>query len=250
MSLQQLFPQAANVDPESAYGDLRLQELASPDRPYAVANMVSSADGKATLSGKSGGLSNQVDRRLFHLLRAQVDAVMAGTTTIEKEKYGPLVRDRALRERRRQLGLEPIPYLVTATRTMSLPVDAPLFQDAETRAIVITNSEREPPDCPAQLLIIRTAGKTIEFRDAFRELRSKYGIRSMLVEGGPTLLGTLIAMGQIDELFLTISPLIAGGGPGPTIVEGPPPPEPRQLELKSVLSDSGSLFLRYGLVSA
>jgi riboflavin biosynthesis pyrimidine reductase len=228
------------VDLRSAYDPLDLDDAAPPDRPYVIANMVSSVDGEATLDGRSSGISSDADRELFHVLRTQVDAVMAGTNTIERERYGPLVRDSARRQRRAELGLEPVPLLITASRTMDLPADS--------RIAVITSSDRDPPDCSAQLTVIRTAGETIDFSSAFATLRSDYDVTSALLEGGPTLLGTLIGLGLVDELFLTLSPVIAGGGSGPTTVEGAPLPEPVRVELESLLELDSNLFFRYRLV--
>jgi riboflavin biosynthesis pyrimidine reductase len=66
----------------------------------------------------------------------------------------------------------------------------------------------------------------------------------VLTEGGPTLLGELVRDGLLDELCLTISPLIAAGD-GPRIVDAPSLPAPSRLRLASVLEDDGELFLRY-----
>jgi riboflavin biosynthesis pyrimidine reductase len=73
-------------------------------------------------------------------------------------------------------------------------------------------------------------------------------VRSLLLEGGPTMLAAMTAAGLVHELFLTRAPKLVGGGGGePTIIEGPPVDEPLELELVSVLRDSGYLFLRYRL---
>jgi riboflavin-specific deaminase-like protein len=244
--LRELFPAGGRkLDARQAYGDLGLAQLGSGSRPYVIANMVSSVDGSATLAGKSAGISSDSDRNLFHELRTQVDAVMAGTTTIGKESYGPLVRNDELRERRIAAGLAPSPVAVTATRSMALPLDAPLLRDPGSRLFVLTNSDAPAPDVEAQLEIVRTAGETIDFGAAFERLQSEHGIGTILLEGGPTLLGAILAAGLLDELFLTITPLIAGPG-GPRVIEGH---SPAGLELKSVLEEQGSLFLRY-VVSA
>lgn len=246
-TLRQLLPESRELESGEAYARLGLSDLAPADRPYLVANMVASVDGNATLGGKSSGISNELDRELFHTLRTQADAVMAGTNTIEKENYGALVRDPKRREQRVALGLEPAPVAVTINRSLELPLGAPLFTDPDSRIFVITNSEAEPPDCPAEIVTVCTPGEAIDFGLALTRLRTEHGIRSILLEGGPTLLGVIVAAGLLDELFLTISPLLAGGGPGPTIVEGPALPEPAGLGLKSAMAGEGSLFLRYGV---
>src|SRR2546421_5403393 len=104
MTVEELFPERRSVPLESAYAELGLTARAEGlRRPYVVANMVSSVDGRATLGGRTKELSSEADRHLFHALREQVDAVMAGTGTIGLERYGP------------------IPLAVTASRSLELP---------------------------------------------------------------------------------------------------------------------------------
>ena len=229
-----------------SHGELALAEKAPPDRPYVVANMIASTDGRATIAGRSGSLGNEADHELFLELRAEVDAVMAGTATIGVENYGPLVRSEERRQRRRIRGLKPVPLAVTATRSMELPVQAPLFQDPESRIVVITSSEREPPPCPARLEVERVPGEPLDLLAGMQRLRSAHGIRSVLLEGGPTLLGAMAATGLVHELFLTIAPKLVAGG-GPTIVEGASFPDGIELELVSVQREESYLFLRYRL---
>ncbi len=237
--LSQLLPEPRVIDPEQAYGHLELATLAPREGTYVIANMVSSADGSATLAGKSSGVSSGLDRKLFHVLRTQVDAVMVGATTIGKEDYGQLMP-----------GADKQPLTVTVTRNMNLPLESRLFEDPDSRIAVITNCNRPLPETAAKLSAIRTPGEAVDFEVAFAELRRDYGIASMLLEGGPTLLGIVAAAGQLDELFLTISPLIGGGGIGPRVVGGPTLADPIRLDLKSALTDQGSLFLRYAVQRA
>jgi riboflavin-specific deaminase-like protein len=247
MALEALYPERAAVAASAVYGDLRLAERAPADRPYVVANMVMTADGRAALAGRTEGISSDTDRELFLQLRAQVDAVMAGTATIAIEHYGPLVRAPERRERRRAAGLEPVPLSVTATRSMELPVDAPLFQDEDTGIVVITSSAREPPPTPATVTVIRTPGDEPDLVRAMQRLRAEHGIRSLLLEGGPTLLAAMTGAGVVDELFLTLSPKLTGSGGEPAILEGAPLPAPVDLALRSALHEDGFLYLRYRL---
>ena len=228
-----------------AYADLRLAELASPELPYVIANMVASVDGRATLAGRSEKISSEADRELFLTLRTQVDAVMAGSGTIGIEGYGPILRSAERRERRRELGLEPVPLAVTASRSMELPVDAPLFQDPGSRIVVLTNSDRDPPDVPATVTVERIPGADLDLVAGLARLAERHGVRTLLVEGGPTLLASLVAAGALDELFLTIAPTLVGGEGEIGILEGTAPAAPLDLELRSVLTEEGFLFLRY-----
>jgi riboflavin biosynthesis pyrimidine reductase len=207
--------------------------------------MVTTLDGRATLRGRTDGISSRVDRELFLTLRTQVDAVMAGPATIGIESYGPLLRSDEHRARRERLGLEPVPLAVTVSRSMELPASAPLFQHAEARIVVLTNSDRDPPAVPARLDVERVPGDDLDLEAALARLRDRHGVRAVLLEGGPTLLGAIVAAGALDELFLTVAPTLVGARAEIGLLEGIAPAAPLDLELRSVLRSEGFLFLRY-----
>ena len=84
MDLHRLLQQNAQIAPEEAISNLRWGDYAPPDRPYLALNMVSTADGKAAVQGRTVAISSSVDRAVFHNLRTQADAVMAGANEIDK----------------------------------------------------------------------------------------------------------------------------------------------------------------------
>jgi riboflavin-specific deaminase-like protein len=248
--LQRLFPDHEPVPLEDAYATLGLAERARDDRPYVIANMVSTADGRATLAGRTKSISSEADRALFHELRGQVDAIMAGTATIAIERYGPLVRDDDRRQKRVERGLEPVPVAVTASRSMELPTQTPLFQDRGSHIIVLTGSDRKAPAAPARVTVERlpAAGTSeLDLVAGMESLRGSHGIRTLLLEGGPTLLGAMLEAGLVDELFLALAPVIVGGAAEVGIVESATLARPLELELIGLLEDEAFLFLRYGI---
>jgi riboflavin-specific deaminase-like protein len=247
VALEQLFPERRELEVGQAYAELDLRQLAPSFRPYVVANMISSADGRATLHGRTRTLSTETDKKLFLELRTLVDAVMVGTGTIALERYGPLLRSEDHRERRRARGLEPVPLAVTASRTMELPVETRLFQDPDSRIVVITNSEREPPAVPAKIVVERTPGPEIDFAIGLERLRAKHRVRALLVEGGPTLLGAMVLANVVDELFLTLAAKLVGGDGERSLLEGYALDDPADLALKSVLREGDYLYLRYAI---
>jgi riboflavin-specific deaminase-like protein len=234
------------VPAEEAYASLGMVDRARPERPYVVANMIESADGRATLGGHTEAISSDTDRALFHSLRAQVDAVMVGTATIAIERYGPLARRPEVRKRRAALGLAETPLCVTASRSMELPVDAPLFQDPDSHVIVLTNSDREPPPCKCHLTVERLPGPELDLQAGAARLRERHGVRAMLLEGGPTILAAMLDAELVDELFLSLSPLLVGGDE-PSLLEGTSLDRPLPLRLVSVLEGDSFLYLRYGI---
>lgn len=218
---------------------------AHSDRPYTLVNFVASADGRAAFQGRSAPLSDPGDRSMFHGLREQVDAVMAGTGTMRSERYGRLVRDPARRRRRAAHGLTPDPLACLITRSGEVPSDIPLFADPSSRIIVFAPRTLDLADVQARVETVALDPGELTFTTALRRLRTGYDVRLLLCEGGPTVFGALLKEDLVDELFLTLAPRLAGGGGDPAPTSGPALPAPAELDLAWALEREGSLFLRY-----
>jgi riboflavin biosynthesis pyrimidine reductase len=130
---------------------------------------------------------------------------------------------------------------------MELPVESPLFQDRESQVVVLTNSDRQPPPSPAKIAVEQLPGAELDLEAAMARLRKAHRVRSLLLEGGPTLLAAMVRAGVVDELFLTVAPRLVGGGRGPTILEAALAGDPAELTLRCALREGSYLFLRYGL---
>ena len=245
--LRRLLPDPAPLTPAEAVEGLAFGQRAPADRPYVAVNFVESVDGRAAFEGRSGTLGDDVDRQLFHGLRGRVDAVLVGTGTLRAERYGRLVRDPDRRAAREAAGLRPDPLAVVVSRSLDLPPDIPLFQDPDSTIVVYTSSDAEAPECPADVRLVRLDPAETTMTTALRRLRADHGVRSLLCEGGPTVFGALVHERLVDELFVTLSPKLAGGMDPLTILQGPRLPDPEELELRWVLEAGGSLFLRYGV---
>jgi riboflavin biosynthesis pyrimidine reductase len=220
---------------------------APPAADWLRVNFVSSADGAATLEGLSGPLSGAEDKRVFKVLRARCDVLVAGSGTVLAEGYGPLVLSEDRMAWRRAQGLPEVPVMAIVSRTLSrLTPDLGIFAEAPRRPIVIC--PRDLPELRIEPLrevadIIETGVGTVNLKGAMGVLRER-GMGQILCEGGPRVFGELIAENQVDELDLTLSPLLAGAGPV-RIAEGRETPEARRLELRHVLEAGGNLILRY-----
>jgi len=220
---------------------------AYPDGRWLRANMVSSADGAASLEGASAGLSSDTDRRLFALLRTLSDVIVVGAATARTERYKPA---RPPQDQWRHLrdGRTPTPPIAVITRRLDLDPDSPLITAAppDARTIVITTAQA-PADIRAALEpradVIVAGDDGVDFTAAVAALAER-GHRRLLAEGGPHLLGELLGAGLLDELCLTIGPLLAGPGPG-RIVSGGPDGASLPLDLAHVLAEDGFLFCRY-----
>jgi riboflavin-specific deaminase-like protein len=244
VEIRRLHPGGEPVSVESALADLGFGELAPEGRPYVVVNFVSSLDGRAAIAGKSAPLSSDTDRKLFHLLRAQVDAVFAGTRTLRLEGYGRIVRDAGVRARRADAGFEPDPLALVISRSGDIPWEIPLFGAPEQRIAVYTGEPVEAPATEAQVTVTEVAPETA-LGEGLALARSEHGVRSVLCEGGPRVFAALLADGLVDEVFLSLAPKLAGGGEETNITTGPGLPEAADLELAGVLEADSALFLRY-----
>jgi len=224
-------------------------------RPHVMLNMISTADGRATLDGRSGTISESADRALFHGLRSAVDAVLVGAGTVRVERYGRIIPDAASRELRRRRGLSDEPLACIVSGRVELDEDLPLLREPSAHVVILTGSEASLPGAAAHVEYVRTghAGRC-ELSQAMTELGERYGVQRVLCEGGPHLAWQLLNAGLLDELFLTIAPMLAGGEPAGgealRILAGGELLPPRELELLGALSSGGELFLRYGVLAA
>jgi riboflavin-specific deaminase-like protein len=242
---RRLHPDPAELaDGAAVVEGLRLGELAPAERPYLVLNMVTTADGRATIGGRSGPIGNAADQDLFHALRTRVDAVMVGAGTLRAETYGRLVRRPERREARVRAGLAPDPLAVVVSGRLDLPDDLPLLHDPEQEVLVATFSDRELPGA-VRIEYLRFDGAAVDMARLLRELRER-GVRSILCEGGPTLNAELLRAGGVDELFLCLAPKLAGEPDAPTMVSGVLH-EPAEMELVWLLESDSCLFMRYAV---
>lgn len=261
-SLQVLFeasPASAGSLPEvlvSAYGGgLELPET------VLYANFVSSLDGVvalpdpsvssgAALSGRSEG-----DRFLMGLLRALASAVLIGAGTLRADSghlwtpaYIHPPSAQVFAELRRRLGLAPEPVLAVVTSSGELDASQPGLQGG----LVITNArgrERLSGRVPSGVEVVEVGSETVPPAAILGALRAR-GHRRILTEGGPHLIGQLVGSGLLEEVFLTLSPVLAGGGPDRlALMEGLAlqPAEFAWGRLLSARRQGSHLFLRYRL---
>jgi riboflavin biosynthesis pyrimidine reductase len=222
--------------------DPTAREAAGP-RPRTIGVMVQSADGHVTVDGRSGGLGGPEDRAVFRGLRARADALLVGSGTLNGERYSTTL-DPPHREARLARGLPAEPLLATVTRSFALDEDLPLLHEELTRAVVYT--ETEPPFAvdPARIDVVRSGPATPAA--ALTDLAAR-GVGLVNCEGGPGLLAALVLDGVLDELLITLSPLLVGGEHPLTMLRGDLPDGPRPLALRGVWRGGDTLFLHYHL---
>ncbi len=243
--MQRLWPEP-DPAPLSDADVIALYAPTERDLPSVRVNFVSSLDGAATLAGLSEGLSGPEDKRVFGILRMLADGLVVGAGTVRNEGYRAVRLTPERREWRLQHGLTEYPPLVVVSGLLDLDPAHPALADAPVRPAVLT-CEDSPADrrkalsAVADVLVHGTG--TVDLNEGLAELRER-GLLQILSEGGPHLLGALTAAGLVDELCLTLSPLLAGPGAG-RITAGLATPEAHQLVLRHILSGDGQLLLRY-----
>ena len=234
---------AAPADLERTY--VQADRPALRDRPWVVVNFVVSPDGSVSTGGRVGGLSSPTDQEVFRLLRSVADVILVGAGTVRAEGYGPHRPTESQRARRTAAGMAPTAAIAVVSAGLGLDPGAALFTHAEARTLVVApstadESARERIGAVADLV---PAGESaVDLGLALRRLRER-GVQVVVCEGGPMLLGELLAAGLVDELCLTIAPLLVAD-PVRLLPERALP-APREMRLVSVLEDDGHLFLRY-----
>jgi riboflavin biosynthesis pyrimidine reductase len=242
----------------------------SSRRPFLALNMISTADGRATLNGRSGPLGNPADKALFHGLRTLVDAVLVGAQTLRVERYNRIVADDAARRRRAARGLAPEPWACVVSASLALEPTIALLADPGARVLVLTPSPGTLPATAAPVQYVRAARNgQLDLARALRELRSRLDIHTVLCEGGPHLARSLLAAGLVDELFLTLAPTLVAGDIASTpagtrgarvhrprslaelsVLSGAPLLPPPRMHLRGLLERDSYLFVRYRIVPA
>lgn len=263
--MRQLLPVGADdVDPLAAYAaDARPTPA---DRPWVLINMITSIDGATAVAGLSGGLGGPADKEAFRAIRAVADVVLVAAGTLRAEHYGPVrVRD-DVRRQRLERGQAPSPRLAIVSGRLDLDPTQPVFTDSEPAPLVLT-TRAAAARAPAALrgrceLRVPTGADPspaaapgigsgpdpsedrVDLDAALRSLRRVDGARVVLVEGGPSLNGALVAAGLVDEVCLSLAPRLVGGTSA-RLAHGADPVGVESLTLHRVLTEDGILFLRY-----
>jgi riboflavin biosynthesis pyrimidine reductase len=224
-----------------------LERYAIRDRslPRVRANFIASLDGAATHEGRTAGLNNADDKQVFDLLRMLCDVLLVGAGTLRAEGYAELRLAPAAAAWRTAHGLAAQPTLAIVSGRLDLGPDMAALARAPARPIVFTHggSPLEKRRHLSQAADVVVCGTQALDAHAMLAALAQRGLRQVLCEGGPHLLGTLIEADCLDELCLTLSPVLENGGAG-RIVAGAAV-TPRGMRLGHVLAAGDMLMLRY-----
>lgn len=234
--------EAVRVDREAL-----LAAYSLPDRetPRVRMNFVMSLDGAVALGGRSGGLGDEADRLAMGVLRTLADVVLVGAGTVRAEGYGGL----RLREEnaawRLAHGLAEQPRLAVVSSALDLDPGHPFFAEAVTRPIVVTHAASDPVRRAALAGVaeVLVCGDTAVDPIAMRDALAAAGLPQILCEGGPHLFASFVEVDAVDELCLSLSPLLVSGDAGRITAGGSE--HARRMRLVHAVPAGDLLLLRY-----
>lgn len=238
----------AHRDLIAALGEI----YAYPDQPWIRANFIASLDGAIAVNGRSGGLSGVADRLVFTVLRSLADVIVVGAGTARTERYRQAQPGELWQQLR--AGRAPAPPIAVITRRLDLDLTSSLFRrgnsgaaDGPARTIVVT-TELVPEHrltAASRVADVLIAGADGVTAAAAVEALASRGHSRILIEGGPMLLAQFAAERLLDELCLTISPVLEGGHAVGRLTSRRGPTELTGMRLRALLEDDGFLLSRY-----
>jgi riboflavin biosynthesis pyrimidine reductase len=219
------------------------------DGIWLRANFITSVDGGATSDGTTAAMGGPGDKFIFNLLRELADVVVVGAGTVRIENYSGAHLSVAQRQRRQARGQSEVPQLVIVTNSGRLDRDTGVFTRTEVAPLVLTCTAAAGPT--RRLLADRAQVVDCSADDPARvdeaavltALKAR-GFRRILTEGGPTLLGSFVQHGMLDELCLTIAPYLVGGL-ARRIATGPGQLLTRMRCAHILTDDAGYLYTRH-----
>jgi riboflavin biosynthesis pyrimidine reductase len=253
-------------------GDLHFRSSPAA-RPFVIANFVSTLDGVVSyeIKGKSGvstiSGSDPADRFIMGLLRASADAVIVGAGTLHDvsaeslwtPEYAYPDAKRFYAEYRVNAQHKPeYPLLVIVSGSGRLELERAIFRTPAMRTVVLTTSAGRDEltrlgaaaSCSVEVHALDSSSGSIAPEAILQLLHSQFGVKRLLHEGGPRLFGQFLAANAVDELFLTLSPQIAGrkgDATRPAVMQGVEfvPDSAPWFQTVSVKEKAAYLYLRY-----
>ena len=241
------------LDPDESLDENRLTDFyLYPDNLQACwvrGNMIASLDGGATDDGKSGSLGGPGDRAIFNQMRQLADVILVGAGTVRAENYSGAQFGPAVRQARQRRGQAEVPPVAIVTNRGVIDHDAKVFTRTEVPPLILT-SARAVADARSSLgsvaEVIDASGREPDRVDAAIAMKilADRGLFRVLAEGGPQLLGLLIERNLLDELCLTIAPLLVGGA-ARRIAAGPGQVHTPLRRTHLLTDEAGYLYARY-----
>ena len=210
------------------------------------------ADGKTSTRAFTPALfTSPADKRRLQEIRAGADAIMAGRGTVKADSMSMGLSRLDLRKKRVSRGIPPVPLRVIVSNAGNLDPAWKAFKYSGS-PLVVFSTRRMPVRLRSAIArnaeLFLFSGRTVDLRDALEILRSEFGVKRLVCEGGGTLLRSLASLDLVDEIFLTVAPVVFGGRLAPTLTGLPggflKPPREFEIVRHSVLDGECFLELR------
>jgi len=194
-------------------------------RPFVYINVAMTADGKLAPSNRVFvPFGSKRDRELLLELRAQADAVMSGARTVDLSPVNLGPGAERFRRKRLRLGLAEYNLRVVVSGSGTLDPKAEIFRHRFSPILILT-TERISRSSLRKLQAVADEVKIcgreeVDFLAACRWLRQDWGVKRLLCEGGGELNEGLLRARVVDEIYVTLCPLVFGGRHAPTLADG------------------------------
>lgn len=224
---------------------LRSYEVPRPardERPWVLLNLVVSADGHASIDGRVAQLTSPTDQTLFHHLRGLSDVILVGAATVRAEKYGPVRVSDSAAVRRETEGQRERPTLAIVSRSLDLDIDAIAVpgQPVVVLTCAVSNETRRAHVKQFADVIV-VGDDRVDLQQALALLHQR-GARVVLCEGGAVLNSELAQAGLVDEVCVTVAPVLGGD---PSTLSGAALPRAVRMQLQHAHEVDGNVFLRW-----
>src|SRR5580692_6181104 len=220
-------------------------------RPRIIVNFAITIDGKVSPAKVTPSLfTSSYDKRRLLEIRSLGDALLVGRNTVQTDNMSMGLPDEDLRLARVERGQSEYPLRVVISNSGDLPTDLNVFNHRFS-PIVIYSTTRMPPNTQTELRakaeLHLSAVDHLSLKEVLNDLYERHQVRTLVCEGGPQLAKALAELNVVDELFLTVAPLIAGGASAPGVLGAPGTflPFSRIYRLKSMKVEAAECYLHY-----
>jgi riboflavin-specific deaminase-like protein len=220
-------------------------------RPRIILNFAMTVDGKVSTTKQTpSGFTSSFDKHRLLEIRSLGDALMVGKNTLQIDRMSMGLPDEALRRARTQRGQSEYPIRVVISNSGDLSVNLNIFNHRFS-PIVIYSTTRMPATSQTELRakaeLHLSTNDRLSLPEVLNDLYETRRVRTLVCEGGPRLAKALAVLDVVDELFLTIAPILAGGSGAPGILGTPGTflTSSRSYRLKSMKVEAGECYLHY-----
>lgn len=230
---ERLLPSAADLE----------EVYAHPQPQHLRLNFVSSLDGAVEMDGRSGPLGGPADKAAFGAMRAVADVILVGAGTARTENYGAVRLPPDSVERRRAAGHSDRPRLAVVSGRGEFDRSSKLFSEGHDLLVLTTGEAVSAGRLDGlEAEVVACGEDLVEPAEIVTQLRRR-GLGRILCEGGPALARTLMAAGLVDQLCLTLAPVLAG--PGRVSLTGSDHFDVTRFRLEGLVEGDGLLLTRY-----